>query len=57
MAMSKDVVLEKMTFMSVFACAKAYIEPCAQEEIIVGLGTDAHMAHKAVLRLASYFPV
>jgi hypothetical protein len=46
-----------MTFMSVFACAKAYIEPCAQEEIIVGIGTDAHMAHKAVLRLASYFPV
>lgn len=38
------------------ACAKAYIEPCAQEEIIAGIETDAHMAHEAVLRLASCFP-
>lgn len=46
----------KMTFMPMSACAKAYIEPCAQEEIIVGIGTDAHMAPEAVLRIASCFP-
>lgn len=45
-----------MTFMRMSACAKAYIEPCAQEETIVGIVTDAHMAHEAILRLASCFP-
>ena len=46
-----------MTFTSMPACAKTYIEPCAQEEIIVGFATDAHMVLEAVLRRASRFPL
>lgn len=45
-----------MTFTSTPACAKTYIEPCAQEEIIVGFATNAHMAFEAVLRRAGRFP-
>ena len=45
-----------MTFTSMTACAKTYIEPCAQEEIIVGFATNAHMALEAVLRQAGCFP-
>lgn len=45
-----------MTFTSMPACAKTYLEPCAQEEIIVGFATDAHMALEAVLRRVGHFP-
>lgn len=43
-----------MTFTSM--SAKTYIEPCAQEEIIAGFATNAHMALQAVLRRAGSFP-
>lgn len=45
-----------MTFMSTPACEKTYIEPCAQEEIIVGSATNAHMALEEVRRRAGRFP-